>query len=100
MGDIFSLGFGPFRWVCMSQNPTDLCTSDRIACECLKELESVSSVGAAAQIRDNIKWIERASSNNLVVGSQVLSFFFYYCFFFVHVCVYVYMCVVLCGLFV
>ena len=25
MGDIFSLGFGPFRWVCSSQDPRDLC---------------------------------------------------------------------------
>lgn len=24
MGDIFSLGFGPFRWVCTSGNPEDL----------------------------------------------------------------------------
>lgn len=24
MGDIFSLGFGPFRWVCTSGDPADL----------------------------------------------------------------------------
>ena len=31
MGDIFSLGFGPFRWVCASGEPTDLATTDRLA---------------------------------------------------------------------
>ena len=31
MGDIFSLGFGPFRWVCASGEPEDLAETDRIA---------------------------------------------------------------------
>ena len=31
MGDIFSLGFGPFRWVCTSGDPKDLRETDRIA---------------------------------------------------------------------
>lgn len=31
MGDIFSLGFGPFRWVCTSADPEDLRKSDKIA---------------------------------------------------------------------
>ena len=30
MGDIFSLGFGPFRWVCTSGDPTDLETTDTV----------------------------------------------------------------------
>jgi len=28
MGDIFSLGFGPFRWVCTSGDPDDLKRTD------------------------------------------------------------------------
>ena len=31
MGDIFSLGFGPFRWVCASGESADLAATDRIA---------------------------------------------------------------------
>lgn len=31
MGDIFSLGFGPFRWVCTSGDPEDLSKADKIA---------------------------------------------------------------------
>ena len=38
MGDIFSLGFGPFRWICTSCNPKDLAITDKIAEEVLKEL--------------------------------------------------------------
>merc|ERR1712156_854777 len=38
MGDIFSLGFGPFRWVCTSGDNADLETTDRLALEVLKDL--------------------------------------------------------------
>lgn len=31
MGDIFSLGFGPFRWICSSGHPDDLKRTDEIA---------------------------------------------------------------------
>ncbi len=31
MGDIFELGFGPFRWICSSGNPEDLRKTDKIA---------------------------------------------------------------------
>ena len=37
MGDIFSLGFGPFRWVCTSGLPADLAVTDQIG----KNLASV-----------------------------------------------------------
>ncbi|KAF7249736.1 Urocanate hydratase, partial [Varanus komodoensis] len=37
MGDIFSLGFGPFRWVCTSGNPEDLATTDFLATAVLQE---------------------------------------------------------------
>ena len=36
--DIFSLGFGPFRWVCTSGDPTDLRKTDKIATEVLNEI--------------------------------------------------------------
>lgn len=38
MGDIFSMGFGPFRWVCASNKPEDLQLTDEIACKVLGEL--------------------------------------------------------------
>jgi len=38
MGDIFSLGFGPFRWVCTSGDYQDLYVTDRIATLVLREL--------------------------------------------------------------
>jgi urocanate hydratase len=38
MGDLFSLGFGPFRWVCGSGLPEDLSTTDSIALETMEEL--------------------------------------------------------------
>ena len=38
MGDIFSLGFGPFRWVCASGAESDLQQTDRIAQEIIKQL--------------------------------------------------------------
>ena len=70
MGDIFSLGFGPFRWMCTSQDPEDLATSDKIAADTVAELEKVASANSAAQFRDNHLWITQAQENKLVVGSQ------------------------------
>lgn len=46
MGDIFSMGFGPFRWVCTSGLPEDLELTDKIACQVLREL--LSSEGESA----------------------------------------------------
>jgi urocanate hydratase len=31
MGDIFELGFGPFRWMCTSGKASDLAKTDKIA---------------------------------------------------------------------
>lgn len=71
MGDIFSLGFGPFRWVCTSANPLDLKTTDEITEEVLlgiikenipKEIEQ--------QYGDNMEWVKEADRHKLVVGSQ------------------------------
>lgn len=69
--DIFSLGFGPFRWICTSGLQQDLEVTDRIAQEVL---ESIVREGLpdniAVQYDDNIKWIKEAGKNRLVVGSQ------------------------------
>merc|ERR1719483_272604 len=44
MGDIFSLGFGPFRWVCTSGDPSDLEKTDYIAmCVILEEIDEDGS---------------------------------------------------------
>ncbi len=40
MGDIFSLGFGPFRWICASGLESDLQETDRIAEDMIKKLMS------------------------------------------------------------
>jgi len=42
MGDIFSLGFGPFRWVCTSGDPEDLRKSDKIAEEVIAKLHEIT----------------------------------------------------------
>ena len=71
MGPLFfDYGFGPFRWVCMSQNPEDLAKTDAIAAKVLKEIASSAPEEIKGQMNDNIHWIEEAGKNNLVVGSQ------------------------------
>ena len=66
----FDYGFGPFRWVCMSERPEDLAKSDEIAVNILrKELETTPEE-IQGQLNDNIHWIEEAGRNHLVVGSQ------------------------------
>jgi urocanate hydratase len=40
MGDIFSLGFGPFRWICASGLESDLQKTDRIAEDMIRKLMS------------------------------------------------------------
>ena len=66
----FDYGFGPFRWVCCSGNPNDLATSDSIAIDVLTELSNECDDEIRQQMLDNIRWIEQAGSNALVVGSQ------------------------------
>lgn len=71
MGPLFfDYGFGPFRWVCMSQNPEDLAKSDAIAATVLKEIVAEAPEEIRGQMNDNIHWIEEAGKNHLVVGSQ------------------------------
>jgi urocanate hydratase len=83
MGDIFSLGFGPFRWVCTSGDPADLRATDAIAASVLKGLkaqyEAEATTGgeagayaakAVGQVDDNLMWITEAEGHQMVVGSQ------------------------------
>lgn len=66
----FDYGFGPFRWVCMSERPEDLAKSDEIAVNILKKELETAPEEILGQLNDNIHWIEEAGRNNLVVGSQ------------------------------
>lgn len=66
----FDYGFGPFRWVCVSEKPEDLAMTDQIACEVLEEIRQNSPAEIQQQMADNIKWIKGAQENKLVVGSQ------------------------------
>uniref|UniRef100_A0AAY5ELF1 urocanate hydratase n=1 Tax=Electrophorus electricus TaxID=8005 RepID=A0AAY5ELF1_ELEEL len=70
MGDIFSLGFGPFRWVCTSGNPADLVQTDDIATAVLEEISATVNERVRQQYSDNIHWIREAAKHNMVVGSQ------------------------------
>ncbi|MFZ4547040.1 MAG: urocanate hydratase [Bacteroidales bacterium] len=66
----FDYGFGPFRWVCASGDPSDLDTTDTIAMKVLENLALESPPEIMQQMRDNIRWIREAKQNKLVVGSQ------------------------------
>ncbi|TFG40630.1 MAG: urocanate hydratase, partial [Bacteroidia bacterium] len=71
MGPIcFDYGFGPFRWVCCSNDPADLEITDRIASETLEKIMTDSPQEIKQQMSDNIRWIKEAGKNRLVVGSQ------------------------------
>ena len=71
MGPLFfDYGFGPFRWVCMSEDPVDLAKSDEIAANVLRDIMKDAPEEIQGQMMDNIRWIEEAGKNNLVVGSQ------------------------------
>ena len=66
----FDYGFGPFRWVCMSQDPDDLAKTDALAVKVLRECAATAPDSIRGQMLDNIRWIEAAGRNHLVVGSQ------------------------------
>lgn len=66
----FDYGFGPFRWVCTSGNARDLEITDKLACTVLEEMLSKADDEVRQQIADNIRWINGARENRLVVGSQ------------------------------
>jgi urocanate hydratase len=60
---LFDLGYGPFRWVCLSGLREDLEKTDAAAM-------SLIDPAGRFQDRDNYGWIRDASKNNLVVGTQ------------------------------
>jgi urocanate hydratase len=66
----FDFGFGPFRWVCASNDAKDLAITDRIAGEVLDEMAKNAPDEIKQQINDNLTWIRAAEENKLVVGSQ------------------------------
>ena len=66
----FDYGFGPFRWVCLSEQPEDLALTDRLAMQVLGDIAATAPEEIAGQMRDNIRWIDEAGKNKLVVGSQ------------------------------
>ena len=66
----FDYGFGPFRWVCASNDPSDLQKTDAIAAAILEEMAKEAPTEIKQQIEDNLRWIKAAEENKLVVGSQ------------------------------
>lgn len=66
----FDYGFGPFRWVCASNDESDLRKTDAIAAKVLKEIFASAPDDIKLQLSDNINWIESAMDNKMVVGSQ------------------------------
>ena len=72
MGRIFSLGFGPFRWVCCSGLSEDLDTTDQIAGDVLEKCLASGQLSKdkQQQYEDNLKWIREAAKHELVVGSR------------------------------
>lgn len=66
----FDFGFGPFRWVCASGKAEDLAYTDQLASAVLSELAKEAPEEIRQQMEDNIRWIEAAGENQMVVGSQ------------------------------
>ena len=66
----FDYGFGPFRWVCASNDEKDLKTTDAIAAKVLEEIYLTAPHEIKLQLSDNIHWIKNAMDNKMVVGSQ------------------------------
>ncbi|MDB4438747.1 urocanate hydratase [bacterium] len=66
----FDYGFGPFRWVCSSCDPEDLDKTDQLALDVMNAMIVDAPEEIKQQMSDNIKWIEDAKKNKLVVGSQ------------------------------
>ncbi len=60
---LFDYGYGPFRWVCLSNDPKDLNITDEVAASCIDPTNN-------EQDKDNYQWIKDAHKNQLVVGTQ------------------------------
>lgn len=59
---LFDYGYGPFRWVCLSNKAEDLEKTDAAAMACIDP-------NRRFQDRDNYLWIKNAKKNKLVVGT-------------------------------
>jgi urocanate hydratase len=59
----FDLGYGPFRWVCLSGKEEDLQKTDLAAKELIDPQRN-------SMDRDNHHWISEAGENKLVVGTK------------------------------
>uniref|UniRef100_I3N3Y7 Urocanate hydratase 1 n=1 Tax=Ictidomys tridecemlineatus TaxID=43179 RepID=I3N3Y7_ICTTR len=66
MGDIFSQGFGPFRWVCTSGDPEDLAVTDQLATSVLEKAIAEGGNSVKLQYMDNVRWIREAAKHHLV----------------------------------
>ncbi|MGA8179069.1 MAG: urocanate hydratase [Desulfobacterales bacterium] len=60
---MFDFGYGPFRWICLSNKPEDLDKTDQAAMSCIDPTRRF-------QDKDNYIWIQDAKKNRLVVGTQ------------------------------
>ena len=56
--------------MCTSGKASDLAETDRIAADVLRNMRESATDDVRQQINDNLRWIEQAGANNLVVGSQ------------------------------
>lgn len=58
--------------MCCSDSDSDLELTDRIAASAIESLIEAGGIGDATrqQYLDNLKWIQSAGGNNLVVGSK------------------------------
>ncbi|MCB9544477.1 MAG: urocanate hydratase [Myxococcales bacterium] len=66
--ECFDLGYGPFRWVCLSGDAADLARTDA---EAAAELEALlAERGHRQQDQDNLAWIRGAEAAGLVMGTQ------------------------------
>ncbi len=59
----FDYGYGPFRWVCLSGQDSDLEITDQAAKELIDPARN-------AMDRDNHHWISEAAANQMVVGTK------------------------------
>ena len=66
----FDYGFGPFRWVVGSSDPGDLRLTDEIAADVIRGMKQEAPGEIKQQLDDNLRWIEQAEENKMVVGSQ------------------------------
>ena len=64
--ELFDYGYGPFRWVCLSGDKTDLQRTDAAAGDVIKTLRAKMRY----QDEDNYNWVRDAEKNKLVVGTQ------------------------------